>query len=96
MSETIDKAVQALNAKLDGAGFDGSAKFAIEGEGSIVLDQDGVRASDDDTEVTLTADVETFQDLLSGNLNATSAFMTGRLKLDGDMGVAMRLGSVLS
>jgi putative sterol carrier protein len=29
-------------------------------------------------------------------LDATSAFMTGRLKLDGDMGLAMRLGSVLS
>lgn len=94
MSDVIDQAVSELNAKL-GGGFDGSAKFVIPGEGSIVMDEQGVRESDDDTEVTLTADAETFREILDGSLNPTTAFMTGRLKLDGDMGQAMKLAGAL-
>ncbi len=96
MSDVIDQAVTALNAKLDGEGFDGSAKFVIEGEGAIMMDQDGARAADEDAEVTMTADTDTFRSILEGELNPTAAFMSGRLTIDGDMGAAMRLGSVLS
>lgn len=95
MSDIIAKAVEALNERLDGE-FDGSAKFVIEDEGSIIIDADGARASDDEADVTLSADVDTFKAILVGDLNATSAFMTGKLSLDGDMGMAMKLGSVLS
>jgi len=96
MSDVVTAAVIALNEKLGGNGFDGIAKFEIEDEGEIVIDESGARASDDAADVTLSASADTFQDILAGNLDATSAFMTGRLKLDGDMGLAMRLGSVLS
>ena len=96
MSDVVAAAVDALNEKLGGNGFDGIAKFEIEDEGEIVIDESGARASDDAADVTLSASADTFQDILAGNLDATSAFMTGRLKLDGDMGLAMRLGSVLS
>ena len=96
MSDVVAAAVNALNEKLGGNGFDGIAKFEIEDEGAIVIDKGGARASDDAADVTLSASADTFQDILAGNLDATSAFMTGRLKLDGDMGLAMRLGSVLS
>lgn len=96
MSDVVTAAVKALNNKLDGNGFDGVAKFEIEDEGAILIDETGARAGDDAADVTLSASADTFQDILTGNLDATSAFMTGRLKLDGDMGLAMRLGSVLS
>ena len=96
MSDVVAAAVDALNEKLGGNGFDGIAKFEIEDEGAIVIDEGGARASDDAADVILSASADTFQDILAGNLDATSAFMTGRLKLDGDMGLAMRLGSVLS
>lgn len=95
MSDTIDQAVTALNAKLEDSGFDGTAKFVIEGEGAIMLDSDGARAGDEDAEVTMTADTETFSEILDGSLNPTTAFMTGKLKVDGDMGMAMRLVPVL-
>ncbi len=96
MSDIITAAVAALSEKLSD-GFDGSAKFDIEGEGAIIIDSDGVRAADLDEEadVTLSADAETFQEILEGELNPTTAFMGGRLKLDGDMGTAMRLGGYL-
>ncbi len=96
MSDIITAAVAALSEKLSD-GFDGSAKFDIEGEGAIIIDSDGVRAADLDEEadVTLSADAETFQEILEGELNPTTAFMGGRLKLNGDMGTAMRLGGYL-
>ncbi len=95
MSDAINEAVTMLNSKLDG-GFDGTAKFVIEDEGSILLDDEGARAGDDEAEVTMTADAGTFRDILAGDLDPTAAFASGRLKIDGDIGVAMRLAPALS
>ena len=79
-----------------GAGFDGTAKFVIEDEGSIIIDSDGARASDDDADVTLSATTDVFKAILDGEMNPTTAFMTGKLTVDGDMGMAMKLSGVLS
>ncbi|PJE31007.1 SCP-2 sterol transfer family protein [Pseudooceanicola antarcticus] len=97
MSEVISAAVAALNEKLSGEDMDFTAKFAIEDEGEIFVSSEGARPAEegDEADVTLSADVETFQDMLSGDLNPTTAFMTGKLSVDGDMGAAMKLGSVL-
>ena len=38
--------------------------------------------------------MDDFQALISGNLNPMSAFMSGKIKVDGDMGVAMKLQSL--
>ena len=96
MTDIMGEAVAAIEKKLEGSMFDGSAKFEIENEGSIIIDSSGVRVSNDETEVTLSASLETFQEILEGDFDSTSAFMTGRLQLDGDMSTAMRLASVLS
>jgi putative sterol carrier protein len=77
-------------------GFDGVAKFVLTGEGAVMIDQTGVRAADEEAEVTLTADADVFRAILDGDLNPTTAFMTGRLSVDGSMGLAMKLGSALS
>ncbi|TNF20691.1 MAG: SCP2 sterol-binding domain-containing protein [Rhodobacteraceae bacterium] len=95
MSELLSKAVDALNARLT-EGFDGTAKFVIEDEGAIMIDESGARAADEEAEVTLTADAETFESILEGDLNPTAAFMGGKLAVDGDMGQAMKLGTALS
>ncbi|MBO6789498.1 MAG: SCP2 sterol-binding domain-containing protein [Dinoroseobacter sp.] len=94
MSDIVSKAVEILAEKI--GNFDGSVKFVIEDEGAIMLDGDGIRAGDEDAECTLTASSDTFEGILSGDVNPTTAFMTGKLKLDGDMGQAMRLGGALS
>ncbi|TKW67754.1 MAG: SCP2 sterol-binding domain-containing protein [Paracoccus denitrificans] len=95
MSDVINAAVTALNEKLSGF-EDGTAKFVIEGEGAIVVDAQGAREGDDEADVTLTANRETFEGLLNGDVNPTMAFMTGKLQVDGNMGLAMKLGSALS
>ena len=94
MSEMIDAAVKALSARLS-AGFDGVAKFVITGEGAIMLDAQGVRSGDEEADVTLTADADVFRAILEGEMNPTMAFMTGKLAVDGSMGMAMKLGAVL-
>lgn len=95
MSDIIDGAVRKLAAKL-GDSFDGVAKFTIDGEGSIMVDATGVHPGDADADVTLGADADTFREMLDGDLNPTTAFMGGRLRIDGDMGLAMKLGAALS
>lgn len=95
MSDVVAEAVKALNEKIDG-GFDGRAKFVIEGEGAILVDEDGAKASDEEADVTMTADADTFESILSGDLDPTTAFMSGKLAVDGDMGTAMKLGQALS
>lgn len=95
MSDIVNEAVQVLSGKLAGGFEDGVAKFVIEGEGAIMLDADGVRAGDDEADVTLTASADVFQQILEGELNPASAFMSGRLAVDGNMGLAMKLGAVL-
>lgn len=94
MSDIIQKAVEQLNDKV-GSGYDGSARFVIENEGTLVLDENGARAADEEADVTLLADADTFREILDGDLDPTSAFMSGRLKIEGDMGQAMKLASVL-
>ncbi|WP_412562453.1 SCP2 sterol-binding domain-containing protein [Thalassobius sp. MITS945101] len=96
MSDKLEAAVAALNEKLADADFTGSAKFVIEGEASIVVDADGARASDDEADVTLTADEETFEAMMTGEMNPTSAFMSGKLVIDGDMGQAMALAAAFA
>jgi putative sterol carrier protein len=94
--ETMDEAVAAINAKLGSANIGGTAKFDITGHGSVLVDDNGAREGDAPADVTLTADADTFQEILRGDLNPTSAFMTGRLKIDGDMGMAMKLASAMA
>ena len=96
MSDILESAVSELNTKLAGASFDGSAKFAITDVGAITMDASGARVADDEADVTLTADADLFQAILEGDMNPTTAFMSGKLKVDGDMGMAMKLGSILS
>ena len=94
MSKVVEAAVAALDPKAKG--FDGTAKFVIEGEGAVYIDANGARAGDDEAEVTLTASRETFEGLLDGSVSPTMAYMTGKLAVDGNIGLAMKLGSALS
>lgn len=97
MSAMISAAVKSLQAKLDGGGLDsGAVNFVIEDEGVVRIDETGVSEGDGPADCTITASAETFQGLLSGDVNPTGAFMSGQLKIDGDMGLAMKIGALLA
>ncbi|WP_299557757.1 SCP2 sterol-binding domain-containing protein [uncultured Sulfitobacter sp.] len=96
MSDIVDEAVVVLNEKMAGESIGGTAKFDIEGEGAVMIDDAGARAANEEADVTLSADAETFQGIMDGSTNATAAFMSGQLKVDGDMGLAMKLAAALA
>jgi putative sterol carrier protein len=77
------------------AGMNNSYLFDIDGAGKWKVDvQDGnvkVTEGEDSADVTITTSEDTFEKIVSGEQNATSAYMTGKLKVKGDMGAAMKL-----
>jgi putative sterol carrier protein len=77
------------------AGMTNSYVFDIDGAGSWKVDVDDgnvkVTEGGGDADVTITASEETFEQIASGDMNPTTAYMTGKLKIKGDMGAAMKL-----
>lgn len=51
--------------------------------------------SPENPNITITMKSEDFVDLATGKLDGTMAFMSGKIKIKGDMGLAMKLQSVL-
>jgi putative sterol carrier protein len=89
---------EGLPARADSsklAGMNNSYLFDVEGAGMwLVTIQDGVlsvREGDGDADTRISASEANFERILSGEQNATSAYMTGKLKIKGDMGAAMKL-----
>lgn len=60
-------------------------------DGQVVVDENPSKEPD----VTLKLSDSNFSKLLKDDLNTTLAFMTGKLKLDGQMGLAMKLQEIL-
>ena len=76
-----------------------TVKFDFEGAGCIFLDgksnPNTVSDEDKDADCTLSMSLETFEQMRSGEVDGTSAFMQGKLKVSGDMSIAMKLQSVM-
>ena len=89
---------EGLEARIDAsrlAGMSNSYLFDIEGEGQWVVDvRDGkltVTEGTSEADTTIQTSGETFDRIASGDQNPTTAYMTGKLKVKGDMGAAMKL-----
>ena len=96
MSELLEKALKAVTEKLQNEDIGASVKFSITDEGSIMVDKNGIRIDDVDADCTLIADFDTVSELMNGDLSPTGAFMSGRLKVEGSMSVAMQLSNIFS
>jgi putative sterol carrier protein len=51
--------------------------------------------SDEDADCTLTVSPDNLQSMLNGSLDPTMAFMTGKLKIKGSTGIAMKMAGIL-
>jgi putative sterol carrier protein len=80
------------------AGMTNSYLFDIEGEGRwLVKVADGaisVTPGEGEADATISTNAETFEKIVSGEQNPTTAYMTGKLKIKGDMGAAMKLQKI--
>jgi putative sterol carrier protein len=77
------------------AGMNNSYVFEIDGAGTWKVDvSDGkvtVTEGPGDADATIRASEETFRAIASGEQHPTTAYMTGKLKIEGDMGAALKL-----
>lgn len=99
MSEVLEKAQKLLGERFGASDFTSTAKFVIEGAGELIVEDKKVRAAgdgDENVDVTITASAEVLEEIFDGELDGTAAYMSGRLVVDGDIGLAMELGRLLS
>jgi putative sterol carrier protein len=99
MAGSVSEFFEGLPSRSDPdkiAGVNNTYRFDIEDAGSWTVDvQDGnvnvAKDGDAEPDVTIVVSEDNFQKLISGDLNPTTAYMTGKLKIKGDMGAAMKL-----
>ena len=77
------------------AGLDTTYLFDIEGSGTWLVEiHDGhlhVSEGEGDADCTILTSAETFERIVAGEQNPTTAYMTGKIKIKGDMGAALKL-----
>ena len=82
--------------------LNGRIQFSLSGEGGgewgVVLDDGKVSVSQGEMaqpQLTVKTSTENVEKLLKGSLNPTMAFMTGKIKIAGDMALGMKLFALL-
>ena len=98
MADTVQEFFDSLSSRTDSektAGMNNSYLFDIDGAGQwVVAVKDGaveVSEGAGEADTTISTSEESFLAISRGELNPTSAYMTGKLKIKGDMGAAMKL-----
>ena len=94
---TKDELTQALNEK--NAVIPGkTVKLDFGGEGTIMLDgvSNNVTQGDGPADTTIKVSWEDWQKMANGEMDGMTAFMMGKLKVEGDMSNAMQLQGVLA
>jgi len=97
VKEIISQMGAALGAN---TGLNGTIKFDFGEPGSVLIDGKSTPNSVSDgtgknADCTISVSLETFEKMVKGELDGTSAFMQGKLRVAGDMGLAMKLGPIL-
>lgn len=97
---SLDAVTQKLKERVGAsAGLDKVIKFDFGDDGVLRIDDTASPAvvdnSDGPADLTIQVSLDDFQAIASGEQNPQMAFMMGKLKVEGDMGLAMRLGQIL-
>jgi len=83
----------------DASGLDATVKFDFGDDGILHIDGNSqpyqVSNDDNDADCTITMSLDDFKEMAAGELDPTTAFMMGKIKVSGDMTVAMKLSSVI-
>jgi len=84
-------------------GLNAVYQFDLSGDGGgkwhIIINSDQCQAKEGahpSPNITLSMTAQDYLDMMNGKLNGQMAFMTGKLRIAGDMGLALRLQSLFS
>ena len=98
MSDSVKAFFDELPNRVDSGktgGMNNSYVFDIEGAGTwtVKVADGAVTVDEGDTggDCTISTSAEVFEKIVNGEQNPTSAYMSGKLKVKGDMGAAMKL-----
>lgn len=104
MADTCSEFFSGLQESIDPEkvkGIDATYQWDITGDGGgkwyAKLSDSGVEVSEGEAEspsITLTVEAQNWMDIVNGKLNGQMAFLTGKLKIKGDMTLAMKLQSI--
>jgi putative sterol carrier protein len=98
----VQQIISEMGSRLGGnSGLGGTLKFDFGDAGTVYIDgasnpnsvTDGVGKPP--AQCTITVGLDTFEKMIKGELDGTSAFMQGKLRVAGDMGLAMKIGPIL-
>ena len=92
VADITDRLRQALQ---DRPGLPKSLKLDFKGEGFIHVDGQSVTNADAPADCTVVVGREDLEAMAKGELDPMAAMLRGRLRIQGDMGVAMQLQSML-
>lgn len=97
---SLENLTEKITQKLaSAAGMNARVKFDFGDDGKIFVDatQSPPVVSHDDAEsdVTLVCTMDTFAGILSGTQDPNIAFLMGKLKIQGNMGLALKLNAFL-
>jgi putative sterol carrier protein len=97
---SLSSATESIRSQVgDNSGLGATVKFDLGDEGAVYIDgvssPNSVSNDSKDADCTVSCTLETLEALVAGDLDPTAAFMQGKIKIEGDMSVAMRLSSVL-
>ncbi|MEE9386303.1 MAG: SCP2 sterol-binding domain-containing protein [Nannocystaceae bacterium] len=97
---SLEQHTQALRERVgEDCGLEATLKLDMGDAGVILIDATSVPnvVSNDDNEAQCTVKMteQTLAELLTGDLAATTAFISGKLAIDGDMGVALKLQDLM-
>jgi len=91
----VQEIADRLKSQVASAGFDRSVKLDTGADGVILIDGATVSTQDGPADCTIKLSLDDLESLIAGELNPTMAFMQGKLKVEGDMSVAMALGQLI-
>ena len=97
---SLESATETLRTRVgEDSGLNATLKFDFGDDGKIFIDAtvtpNTVSNDDTDAQCTVAVTLEDFNSMMAGDLAPTTAFMSGKLKVDGDMGVAMKLQNIM-